>query len=151
MIQGLGNEITQFKGRTIDFKSEVEVYRCLTRKGRIYSIRQNRVVVAHATCLMLRNVKFFVNKAGQNRARMTKQRNVHAYMKGKICLHGAMGVTAKGGEESEKCLLPANVTYNPFKHDTFIINNLTRKPSSISGAMAVAINSVGVRAAYTFP
>lgn len=151
MNQGLGNRITPYKGRKIDFKSEVEVYRCLTRKGKIYSIRQNHLVVAHTTCLMMRNVQFFVNKSGQNRARMTNQRNVHAYMKGRICLHGAMGVTAEAGEGSKDALLPANITYNPFKHDTFIIDNLTSKPSPIFGAMAVAINSIGVRAAYTFP
>lgn len=149
MKAGKGNRITPYKGRLINFNKNVDVYRCLTRKGKVYSIRQKGLVVAHTTCLMIRDAKFKINKEGQKRARITKTRNVHAFITGKVCLNGQFGLTAAQGEKDVDALLPANIVYNPFKNDTFVVNNLTSTELPIKSAMAVAINTKGVRAAYT--
>jgi hypothetical protein len=141
---GLGNRITPFKKRKINLKKPVLVYRALNRKGRVYSLKQNGLVVGHSTCLMLADAEFIVSKAGQKRARETKQRNVHAYIKGKICLRGRMGLTAADGETHDKNQLPAHITYNPFKYDYFICDNLTAECAYVFGAFAVAINNKGV-------
>ena len=96
---GLGNRITPYKGRTLDMERPVLVYRRLRSKGVNYSLKQDNRVVAHSDCLMLGDVEFIVSKAGNERVRRTKEKNVHAFAKGKIAKRGGMGMTA---EECEK-------------------------------------------------
>lgn len=76
--------IKSYKGRKIDYSKPVDVYRCLPRKGRVYSIRQNGKVVGHTEVLNLSNVNFIVNESGKRRAICTKTRNVHAFIRGYI-------------------------------------------------------------------
>lgn len=72
----------KYKGREIDYSKSVRIYRNLNRKGQVYSIQQNGVVVAHTKEFVLKDVKFIVNKAGKKRAIETKTRNVHAFIEG---------------------------------------------------------------------
>lgn len=145
---GLGNKITSFKNREIDFEKPVKVYRNLTRKGKIYSIQQNGLVVAHGTCITMSNCKFKVNASGKKRALETGIRNVHAFIEGKISKRGIMGTTAEQAEERNHNL-PAKISYYPFDKSGFVCKNLTIEPKEIKGAMGVIINKYGVSAAYT--
>jgi len=99
-----------FKGRTIDDKDEVEVYRNLHKGG--LSVRQGGKVVAHTEPgeyveLLLANM--IVSKAGKERVRRERKKNVHAWIKG-LLMPGA-------GK-----LYPVRnpLTYNPYKHDSFV-------------------------------
>jgi hypothetical protein len=78
------NNIFPYKQRQINPKKEVEVYRCLNRRGKIYSIRQRGVVVAHTNNILLEHCEFIINEAGKKKAILTNQRNVHAYIRGRI-------------------------------------------------------------------
>ncbi len=143
MNYGLGNRIEPFKRRNINLNEPVLVYRALNRKGRVYSLKQNGFVVGHTTCLMLANAKFIISKAGQDRARKTKERNVHAFVKGKICVKGRLSVTAEDGEKNERLQLPVAITYNPFVNDTFVMK-LSKKRTEVHGAFAVSFNDKGM-------
>jgi len=144
---GLGNRITPYKDREIDLDSQVCVYRCLTRKGVVYSILQNNVVVGHTDCIMLRDVKFVVSKAGNKRVKQTKEKNVHAFAKGFITKQGGMATTAEECETRNE-QLPAIITYNPYKYDSFICKNLTSKEIKVLGARFAVLNKYGLSGTY---
>ncbi len=74
-----------FKDREIEPYKPVELYRCLNRKGKVYSIRQNGLVIGHTIenkMFVMENCKFVVQQAGKNRAIREQQRNVHAFIRG---------------------------------------------------------------------
>ena len=100
-----------YKGRIIDYTKEVEVYRCLNRKGKIYSIRQGGKVVAHTEAITLKDCKFIVNKSGKMKAIETKKRNVHAYIKGMI------------GDIFDPSTFIIPIHYNPFDELGFRTNS----------------------------
>lgn len=76
--------IKSYKNRAIDITRPVEIYRCLNRKGKMYSIRQDGLVVGHTDNICLRDCKFIVNEAGKRRCITEQQRNVHAYIQGEL-------------------------------------------------------------------
>lgn len=73
-----------FKDRSIDFSKPVEVYRNLHKKGRVYSIRQGGLVVAHTDNIVLKDCKLIVQKSGLEKYLQTGIKNVHAWVKGTI-------------------------------------------------------------------
>lgn len=102
-----------YKHRELDYSSPVEVYRCLNRKGRVYSIRQKGLVVGHTEDLYLKDCEFVVNKAGQERCRKTNNRNVHSFIRGYVVPHSEGIMTFWGALHY--------IDYNPYTDDTFII------------------------------
>lgn len=76
--------ITPYKNREIDYYRKVELYRCLTRKGHTFSVRQDNLVVGHTDHLMLKHCEFVVKKAGRKRCITSGERNVHAWMNGYV-------------------------------------------------------------------
>lgn len=126
----LNNNITPFKGRVIDHSKPVDVYRCLNRKGRVFSLRQKNLVVAHCTSLEMRDVKFVVNPSGKKRAIASKLRNVHAFIRGTI------------GSVSQDCIQPQHLLkYNPFSEKGFCVDG-----EEISTSRVVTIREHGVYA-----
>ena len=146
-MYGIGNEITLYKGRKINVKEPVYIYRNLNKKGIVYTIKQFGLIVGHTTCIGLKNVEFVINKSEQNRAKKNNQRNVHAFIKGKIALNGLMGTTAKRSEELNYTL-PAKIVYNLKKYNKFICVNLTKKAFPVKNAMGIIFNKYGVYASY---
>lgn len=136
------NVIYSFKDRTIDTENPIEVYRNLNRQGKVYSIRQNGIVVAHTTAICIKDAEFVVNKSGKAKAIKTKERNVHAFVRGFYAMNG-MGTTAKRND------LPIKILYNPFSNLGFH-HNYCSKNTEIRGARFCIINEEGVKAAYTF-
>ncbi len=72
-----------FKGRRLDPRQKVRVYRDLHMKGVWYSIMQGGLVVAKARHIALHECVFIVNKAGALRAAIQKRKNVHAFVEGR--------------------------------------------------------------------
>lgn len=111
------NNITPFKNRTIDFNKPVCIYRNLMRKGVVWSVKQDGLVVGHVLHeLMLADPQLLVRAAGRQRAIKTKHRNVHAMIKGWVV-------------EDEKNTRFSRITYNPFITDGFVYAD-TRMPVS---------------------
>lgn len=111
------------------------VYRNLSYSGHAYSIRamegpHKGRVIAHADQLRIDNATFVVLKAGQARARVQKQKNVHAGIVGDVSqahilctrLPHQIGSKAKKPPIGGFC-----ITYNPWKWDTFV-NRDTEDP-----------------------
>jgi len=90
-----------FKGRELDPLKPVEVYRCLNRKGQVFSVRQGGLVVGHTDNIVLKDCKFKVNKSGYKRYLKEGQRNVHAFIQGYI-----------GNEEDIKNQFSFDLTYD---------------------------------------
>lgn len=102
------NQVQPFKGRSLDPNKPVEVYRCLNRKGHIYSIRQNQKVVGHTDQLNVKDCVFVVNNGGKQRAIASGQRNVHAFIRGTL---------------SQEALTASKpLRYCPFSQKGFIID-----------------------------
>lgn len=135
------NEVYSYKGRTIDLKKPIYVYRNLHKEGIWYSVKQGNLVVAHAQLMVMGDCEFIVNEKGRQRVLKEKRKNLHAYIKGYYTTSG-MGTTAAKND------LPAMIEYNPYFNKTFMCSNLTVKPYSVKSAMVVILSSV-VRAAYT--
>lgn len=95
-----------YKGRTLK-RGVVEIYRCLNRRGKTFSIRQEGKVVGHTETLYLRDCEFVVREGEKKRARKTGGRNVHAFIRGKMTIN-PMGI------ETEP------ISYDPFSENNFI-------------------------------
>lgn len=133
--------ITPYKGREIDRKEKVRIYRNLNRKGHVYSIQQFGLVVGYTTDIKLYDCEFVVMKGGKNRALETKTRNVHAFIDGYVCMFfegdalvGNIGNIAK----------PAKIRYYPFDENGFVCTNYDKEPIEITHAKGVVIDEDGV-------
>lgn len=93
----------------IDPKKRVQVYFNLHK--RVWSVRQSGLVVEHTNDIVLRSVRFLVGKTGRENVRKQKKKNVHAYASGYICQIGDLPIIP------ERINV---VTYNPYKHETFV-------------------------------
>lgn len=122
--------ITPFKNRKFDQTKPVYIYRNLHRKGKVYSIMQNTVVVGHCENLNLTEATFIINKAGKKKAIETKIRNVHAFIKGFIC-------NAENIDEQDFVKL----YYHPFEQFGFHIGDY----KDINSARFVNISENGVK------
>ena len=124
----------KYKGREIDYTKPVRVYRNLNKKGQVYSIQQNGVVVAHTREFVLKDVKFIVNKAGKKRAIETKTRNVHAFIEGYLC-------------DGDNILLDSShiLNYEPFLNKGFYVNLLSSHEITKSKIVYKTKDDVNVR------
>lgn len=74
-----------YKRRRLRLSEPVEVYRNLRRGAGVwYSLRQRGRVVAHAQEVTLIEARFVVHEAGRRRVLATGQKNVHAFVVGRI-------------------------------------------------------------------
>ena len=125
-----------FKDRKIISQS-VDVYRNLSGRGGLWSIRQRGLVVAHSDHIMLNRVQFCVQPGGHARALKSGQRNVHAFARG-IIVEDSFGTDRFGK-------LPLALYYDLKlgKFRSKISKNI------IEGAAAVVFNPQGAFAAVT--
>jgi hypothetical protein len=95
------------KGKTmIDRSRRVYVYYNLHRK--IWSVRQSGNRVEHHKNICLHDVRYLVQPAGRKRVIKSGVKNVHAGLSGYVV--DSVPVPA----------ISFDVTYNPFKHKTFV-------------------------------
>jgi len=77
--------IEPYKGRHVNPKRRVDVYRNLTKPdGPWYSVRQDGAVVGHSRGIDLHKCIFHVNEVGRQRVIRTGHKNVHAYVSGMV-------------------------------------------------------------------
>ncbi|WP_051317060.1 hypothetical protein [Ectobacillus panaciterrae] len=95
--------------RELQINQRVQVYRNIRKK--LFSVldKKTRRLIAHRETLVLSNVEFKISKAGQERVRRDKQKNVHAYVVGNYVGHQVVNI------ENYKL-----VYYNPYVTDTFV-------------------------------
>jgi hypothetical protein len=94
----------------INPEKKVRIYRNLNKK--CLSVKQDGIVVCHASEVLLKDCRFIVNAAGQNRVRTEKRKNVHSYVEGFV-------IDAKEYGN----MLPYEwnaLYYNPYKTDHWI-------------------------------
>lgn len=123
----------------IDLSKPIFVYKNLNKN--CYSIKQDNKVIAYGNRLCLSNAEFIVREAGRNLVLKTKQKNVHAFVKGFYCTSG-MGTDAKHAD------LPCKIRYNPYEFPYFY--NINHKNKRLKGARFVILKENGIFGAYTF-
>lgn len=87
-----------------------------------FSIQKSGIVFFHADFVKLKNVEFRVRKGGREKVNQEKRKNVHAFVIGTLvdfCIHPCENLP----NDSEGYA----VTYNPYKHDSFVIKD-TEEP-----------------------
>jgi len=87
-----------------------------------FSITYNNKVIMHADYVKLGDVEFRVRKGGKERVRSEKSKNVHAFVIGRLLDYCEYPCENIPSPSSDKV-----VTYNPYKHDTFVFKN-TEEP-----------------------
>lgn len=90
--------------------TKVEVYWNLHRN--CFSVRalegdRKGRVVAHVASLFLADARFAVQPAGRERVRREWRKNVHAFVRGRVC-------------HSVPNIIRLAVSYNPYKNDGFV-------------------------------
>ncbi len=125
--------ITPFRNEYLDKECPVEVYRNTSRKGVVYSIRQDGIVRAHADELFLVNAEFIVREAGRKRVKRTGTKNVHAWVRGELATF------VKPDKYDKRAL--HQVKYDPRKLKTFV---KVKTGKAIKEAPAVSLTSKGV-------
>ena len=87
-----------------------------------FSVTYDSKVIMHADYVKLGDVEFRVRKGGKERVRSEKSKNVHAFVIGKLLDYCEYPCEDMPSSSSDKV-----VTYNPYKHDTFVFKN-TEEP-----------------------
>lgn len=100
-----------FKGRSLNYGDNVEIYRNL--KNHKFSVRVKGLVVGYVDEINLVNVKTKVNRAGYLRALRESQKNVHAF----ICGEVVEKIDLNNDDELNQ------LYYNPFEVDRWVLRN----------------------------
>lgn len=105
-----------FKEREIVENEWSEAFYNLHRH--VFSLRQHGLVVLHADCIWLQNVKFAVQPSGLEKVRESGVKNVHAFVRGNYIDHDL-----DLGNDPHAYLRRVGYRqayYNPHKVDTFV-------------------------------
>lgn len=95
----------------------VEVYRNI--RTNVWSIRHAtaKLVVGHASRLVLTHCEFRVSQPGRLRVLATKRKNVHASVRGRLVSWEPVGAPPSPLERPPEAV---QVTYNPYKNTQFV-------------------------------
>ena len=101
----------------------VKVYRNLHKH--CWSVRSNTTgrVIEHRDSLVLLNPIFRVQKAGRLKVIQTKRKNVHAYVKGWMCLES----------DFENWIRCRGISYNPYNYETFVFTDNAEPVHDLNG------------------
>jgi hypothetical protein len=113
----------------------VFVYRNLHKK--CYSVRceKTKRVIAHVDKIQLINCLFKVSRAGRDRVRRERKKNVHA---------GVIGEWNEDAYGNFDTKASVKVTYNPYHYDTFVI---VESKQPIEKSLVAELDSSGIRVA----
>lgn len=103
------SNITLYKERTINYDKQVQIYRNLSNKDFLWSIRQNGKIVGHSNAISLTVGIFHVNHGIQQKVRETKRKRVHAWVRGFL--------------EKSSRFIPKDavqIVYDPYTHWQFM-------------------------------
>ncbi len=98
----------------IDPTKRVYVYFNLHKK--CWSVRQGGRIVEYTKAVFLKDCRYLVGQAGRKRVLREKKKNVHAGVSG-YSVDYVVGIPEKAKE----------ITYNPYKHKTFVVKD-SEKP-----------------------
>ena len=98
----------------IDPTKKVRVYRNLHKK--CVSVKQGGIVRCHATNVVLKDCKFIVSEAGQQRVRKEGRKNVHAFIEGYVKSARIVNKMLDFGWDT--------VYYNPYDVDHWVLSNV---------------------------
>ena len=87
-----------------------------------FSVTYDSKVIMHADYVKLEDVEFRVRQGGKEKVRSEKSKNVHAFVIGKLLDYCEYPCDEMPTPSSDKV-----VTYNPYKHDTFVFKD-TEEP-----------------------
>jgi hypothetical protein len=87
-----------------------------------FSVTYDSKVIMYAEYVKLGDVEFRVRQGGKEKVRSEKSKNVHAFVIGKLLDYCEYPCDEMPTPSSDKV-----VTYNPYKHDTFVFKN-TEEP-----------------------
>lgn len=96
-----------------------EAYYNLHKKCLSYRPTNGSEGVQHADIISMSNVSFAVQPAGRDRVRREKRKNVHAFVRGHL---NFVNVTWEVEVDSTDSKF-VEVTYNPYKYDSFVIKS----------------------------
>jgi hypothetical protein len=107
----------------------VHVYRNLSAEGEgLWSIKQDKLVRIHASHVMLKDVTFHVQPAGNAKVRREGKKHVHAYVKGWLSSSEELnGIRAELNLGEDDFLEYFPVTYDPYRFTSFV-NRDTHDP-----------------------
>lgn len=102
------------------------------------SYRPSGGKVKHAQTMILNNVRFAVQPAGRDRVRREGRKNVHAFVRGDLSWVSEDYYQSMDDytEENMRRQAYRQITYNPYKHDSFVMAD-THEP--IHGATQVVV------------
>ena len=83
-----------------------------------FSVTYDSKVIMHADYVKLGDVEFRVRQGGKEKVRSEKSKNVHAFVIGKLLNYCEYPCDEMPTPSSDKV-----VTYNPYKHDTFVFKD----------------------------
>jgi len=126
-----------YKNRRLNPRKRVQVYRCLTRKGKFFSIRQSGLVIGHSETVTMVDAVFHVNEKGRQKVKRENKKYVHAWISGKIVSVYRMVEIIQDKNYS----LPQVVKYNPC-----VTTHFVSKGKIINQANAVFISNGVVEA-----
>jgi len=109
-----------------------------------YSVKVAGRVVCHASSVLMSEVKFIVQPAGNEKVRREKRKNVHGFIRGSVvALEGIDGGNAIDGipgmpDANPFDVTPVAVTYDPYKDSTFVefTDDGSRPPIVAAGLVA---------------
>jgi hypothetical protein len=107
-----------YKGRAIKKSYPVRVYRNLTQDS--LSIQYKGLVIGHASCVSLTNVRFKVYENGRQKVLEKGQKNVHAYVCGTYEEAINIDCIEKAYEKLENEGM-RRVYYNPYTVSGFVL------------------------------
>ena len=87
-----------------------------------FSVTYDSKVIMYADYVKLGDVEFRVRQGGKEKVRSEKSKNVHAFVIGKLLDYCEYPCDEMPTPSSDNV-----VTYNPYKHDTFVFKN-TEEP-----------------------
>ena len=108
-------------------KDNVLCYRNLHRQMFSVQCAATRLVIGHATSLLLNDVQFIVSEVGRQRVLREKSKNVHAKVAGKLAHNEAQQLQVEQDG--------VRVMYNPYLYDSFV----TEDGKRLRGAQAVIL------------
>tara|TARA_R110002051_G_scaffold246267_3_gene305848 strand:+ start:483 stop:941 length:459 start_codon:yes stop_codon:yes gene_type:complete len=97
---------------------KVEVYWNLRKHS--YSIRHKGKVIAHLSCITLKDVQWVVQPAGRKRVLRERRKNVHAFARG-TWIYGNDELDLTNNEPRLTKRQP--IKYNPYRNKSFVACN----------------------------
>jgi len=113
---------------------------------RVWSERQAGKVIGHPEVIRLRDVRFLVGKAGQAKVRAEGRKNVHAGISGLDSTPAVWRRASDGGHFPVDAVVDqlmergyAEVSYNPYRNDSFVRLGGQYGPQPVTQAERVAM------------